>query len=112
MPWKDPQTAGLWPLIQAFGLAMLGGAVNLFGRMRSDASIARMRWYTVVGDVLTSGFVGICVFFLSQHMGLAPWLEAFCIAVFGHMGARGMGIMTRLAAEFFQVDGKNRERKK
>lgn len=70
-------------------LAVWGGVVNYINKVRTGKT-SRFNMMELVGDIVTSGFVGVLTFWLCQAAGFSPLLTAVFVGVSGHMGARGM----------------------
>ena len=70
-------------------LAVWGGVVNYISKVRAGAT-SRFNLMELVGDVVTSGFVGMLTFWLCQAAGFSELLTAVFVGISGHMGARAM----------------------
>jgi hypothetical protein len=90
----DPTTCDLSTWILAISMAVSGGAINVFGSIKSGERQrpSLMAW---IGEFFSAGFVGVGVFMLllsyNQPMGMA----AFCACVFGHFSTRLLFKVTR-----------------
>lgn len=87
MPEKDPTTWGLATWILAVGMAFGGGVVNWYSRIKQGRTRA-FNVVELVGEIFTSGFVGLAVFmFLAatdQQVGVCAAASGIC----GHMATR------------------------
>lgn len=87
MPEKDPTTwtAATWLL--ALGMAFGGGAVNWYAKVKRGHTRA-FNIVELIGEIFTSGFVGLTVFMglaaMDQPMGVC----AAAAGVGGHMATR------------------------
>lgn len=70
-------------------LAVWGGVVNYFNKVRAGKT-SRFNITELVGDIVTSGFVGVLTFWLCQASGFSELLTAVFVGVSGHMGARAV----------------------
>ena len=70
-------------------LAVWGGVVNYFNKVRTGQT-SRFNVVELIGDIVTSGFVGMITFWLCQAAGFSELLTAVFVGVSGHMGARAI----------------------
>ena len=87
MPEKDPTTwtAATWLL--ALGMAFGGGMVNWYARVRRGHTRA-FNIVELVGEIFTSGFVGLGVFMLLAAIDQPVGICASAAGVGGHMATR------------------------
>lgn len=87
MPEKDPTTwtAATWLL--ALGMAFGGGAVNWYAKVRRGHTRA-FNIIELIGEIFTSGFVGLGVFMLLAAMEQPAGICAAAAGVGGHMATR------------------------
>lgn len=87
MPEKDPTTwtAGTWAL--GFVMAMSGGLVNWYARIKRGHTRA-FNVIELVGEIFTSGFVGMGVFMFLTSIDQPIGLCAAAAGVGGHMATR------------------------
>lgn len=87
MPAKDPLnwTLGTWML--ALSMAMGGGIVNWYAKLKSG-HVRVFNFVELLGEVFTSGFVGLCVFMLLDSWDQPAGLCAAAAGVAGHMATR------------------------
>ncbi len=94
MPDKDPSawTWATWLL--ALGMGFSGGVVHWWARMkaRQPRIFSLME---LVGEMFTSGFVGVGVFMLLNTWDQPPGLCAAAAGMGGHMGARLLFMLER-----------------
>ena len=100
---KDPTTwaLGTWSL--ALGMSFAGGLVNWFGKVKHGKSRV-FNIVELIGEVFTSGFVGIGVFMLAQSLDQSVGASAALAGVTAHMATRLLflienGIEKKLARE-------------
>lgn len=74
----------LWVL----GLASLGGAVHYFHKISTTK--AKFSFIVLVGEILTSAFVGIITFFLCDAANFSWQTTAALVGISGHMGTRAL----------------------
>jgi len=95
MPEKDPSTWAMSTWLFALMWPVIGGLVNWYSKVKRG----KTRVFNVIeliGEVATSGFVGITVYMVFASYG---WPEGVCAAaagVGGHMGARLLYIFERI----------------
>jgi hypothetical protein len=75
----------LWVLL----LSIWGGVVSYISKVRSG-QCSRFNLTELIGDITTSGFVGLLTFWLCQATHLNEWVTAVFIGISGHMGARAL----------------------
>ena len=80
----------LWVIL----LSVWGGAVNYINKVKSGAT-NRFNLTELIGDIFTSGFVGLLTFWLCQAAGFNPLVTAACVGISGHMGARAVWAFER-----------------
>ena len=87
MPAKDPLnwTLGTW--ILALSMAMGGGIVNWYAKLKSG-HVRVFNFVELLGEVFTSGFVGMGVFMLLDSWDQPAGLCAAAAGVSGHMATR------------------------
>lgn len=87
MPEKDPTTWGLATWLLALGMAFGGGAVNWYAKVRRGHTRA-FNIIELIGEIFTSGFVGLGVFMLLAAMEQPAGICAAASGVGGHMATR------------------------
>ena len=85
MPYKDPTNWpwGVWVL--AVGMSLTGGFINWYSRVKSG-HLTEFKLIEIIGELFTSGAVGLGVFMLLDAMDQPIGACAFAGAVAGHMG--------------------------
>lgn len=87
MPEKDPTTWGLATWLLALGMAFGGGAVNWYAKVKRGHTRA-FNIIELIGEIFTSGFVGLGVFMLLAAMDQPAGVCAAAAGVGGHMATR------------------------
>ena len=87
MPEKDPTTWGLATWLLALGMAFGGGAVNWYAKVKRGHTRA-FNIIELIGEIFTSGFVGLGVFMLLAAMDQPAGGCAAAAGVGGHMATR------------------------
>ena len=87
MPEKDPTTwtAATWVL--ALGMAFGGGVVNWYAKVKRGHTRA-FNIIELIGEIFTSGFVGLGVFMLLAALDQPVGICAAASGVGGHMATR------------------------
>jgi len=87
MPEKDPLnwTLGTW--ILALSMAAGGGIINWYAKLKSG-NVRIFNFVELLGEVFTSGFVGLGVFMLLDAWSQPVGLCAAAAGVSGHMATR------------------------
>lgn len=87
MPEKDPTSWNLATWLLALAMAIGGGVVNWFSKI-NQAQARAFNLPELIGEIVTSGFVGIGVFMALDGFGQPPGICAAGAGVGGHMAAR------------------------
>lgn len=87
MPEKDPTTWGLATWLLALGMAFGGGAVNWYAKVKRGHTRA-FNIIELIGEIFTSGFVGLGVFMLLAAVEQPAGICAAAAGVGGHMATR------------------------
>lgn len=92
---KDPTNWSIATWALSIGMALAGGIVNWYGRVRQGHTNA-FNLLELVGELFTSGFVGVGVFMTMQAIGQPPGICAAAAGVGGHMATRVLFFIGRL----------------
>ena len=87
MPHKDPTQYQLITYAWVVGLSVMGGMVSFFRKVQAR----KTRTFNItefIGEIVTSGFVGVLTFYFCEQAEINPLLTAFAVGVSGHMGSR------------------------
>ncbi len=87
MPEKDPTTRGLATWLLALGMAFGGGAVNWYAKVKRGHTRA-FNIIELIGEIFTSGFVGLAAFMLAEGLGQPIGVCAAVAGIAGHMATR------------------------
>lgn len=100
MPEKDPTTYSLLTYAWVTALSVWGGFVNFYQKVK--AGTARpFNIVELIGELATSGLVGIVTFFLCESAGIGQLVTAALVAISGHMGTRAILIAENWASSRF-----------
>lgn len=86
---KSPESYSLIQYAGVLSLAIWGGVINYMRRMRS-ARVPTFSIVELIGEVATSGFAGILVFWLCEAAGVHALITAATVGVAGHIGGRSL----------------------
>ncbi len=101
MPEKDPSTYPLLTYVWVIGLSAWGGLVGYIRKVREGAGVP-FSLAALIGEILTSAFVGVITFWLCEQSGLSPLLTAAFVGISGHMGSRAIFQMDNLLTHWFE----------
>lgn len=88
---KDPLNYPLKQYAFLLGLAVLGGFVSWYSRVRKG-EIAAWNVQHLIGELATSAFAGLIAFWLCEWANLPPVLTAAIVGVSGHMGTKAISL--------------------
>jgi len=80
--------------VWVISISALGGLVRYLQQFKQGRSGAFSLW-ELLGEIVTSAFVGILAFWLCKASGLDDLLTAAFVGVSGHMGARTVLLLER-----------------
>jgi hypothetical protein len=103
MPEKDPLSYNFFIYLYVFGISALAGIVNYIGKVSQGRSKVFCAG-ELVGEIITSVFVGIMTFYICEASGVTPLLSAALIGLTSHMGTRAIIIAQRWAAKKFGIE--------
>lgn len=86
-PWGYPLLTYLWVL----AISIWAGVVSFIRKVRSGESRA-FNVAEFVGEIFTSGFVGLLTFWGAEAAGFSPLWSAVLIGVSAHMGTKALNI--------------------
>lgn len=95
MPEKDPTTWTLGTWLLALGMAFCGGLVNWYARIKQGHTRA-CNIIELIGEIFTSGFVGLGVFMFLVAMDQPEGVCAAAAGIGGHMATRLLFAIERL----------------
>jgi len=70
-------------------LGAWGGLASYLKRVREGAR-EKFSLIELIGEITTSGFIGLLTFYLCTYAGLPVFVTAFLIGVSGHMGSKAI----------------------
>ncbi len=89
MPEKDPATYSMITYAWVIALAVWGGALTYMRKVR-DGVTRRFSVMEFIGELSTSGFVGLLTFWLCEAANIDPLITAALVGISGHMGSRAI----------------------
>lgn len=106
MPEKDPASYQMLTYLWVAALSFWGGSASYIRRVRAmDAP--RYSVIEFIFEIIISGGVGLCTFFLCEWASVDQMLSAVFIAITAHMGSRalliGEQIMQRWVKRKFDI---------
>lgn len=84
---RDPTTWTLATWALASGMAVLGGLVNWWTRVKRGHARA-MNFVELIGEIVTSGFVGVVAFMLLDALDQPIGMCSAASGISGHMATR------------------------
>jgi hypothetical protein len=97
---KDPSSYSLITYFWVIALAAWGGAVSFINKVKSGDSRA-FNITEFIGEIVTSGFVGVLTFWLCEAAGFNPLITAALVGITGHMGSRALFQLEKWASNKF-----------
>ena len=89
VPEKDPLNYSIVTYAWVILVSMWGGAAG-FLRKCKEGAVRHFNFTEMVGELLTSAFIGVITFWLCEWGGTPPLLSSAMIGISGHMGSRGL----------------------
>ena len=87
MPDKDPTTWALGTWILALSMALGGGLINWYAKLKRG-HVRAFNFVELIGEIFTSGFVGLGVFMFLSSWDQPAGACAAAAWVTGHMATR------------------------
>ena len=104
IPEKSPEAWSLLTWALVVGLAALGGAVSFYRKVQQGIA-RRWNFHELLGEIVTSAFVGIVAALLCQHANMGLTLTAALCGIAGHMGARAIFMLEKMLEARFPSAG-------
>ena len=105
---KDPTTWSIGTWLLALGMAFGGGIVNWYARIKQGHTRA-FNIVELLGEIFTSGFVGIGTFMLLAGLGQPVGVCAAAAGVGGHMATRLLFAVERAMEQRLRTYGEGRK---
>lgn len=86
---KDPTSYSLLTYSWVIGLSIAGGVVSFLRKVREGQARA-CNIAELIGEIFTSGFVGVITFWLCEAGDISPLMSAAMVGIAGHMGSRAI----------------------
>lgn len=96
-PFSYDAITYLWVLV----VSGVGGFVHFVQKVRQGEARA-FNFTEFVGELVTSGFVGVLTFWICEWGGVNQMLSAVFIGITGHMGSRAMFIAEKVAQRWLE----------
>lgn len=97
---KDPLDFPLRQYAFLLGVALLGGLVSWYAKVRAG-TVQAWNIMALVGELATSAFAGLMAFWLCAWSGTPQLVTAALVGVAGHMGARAIAAFEAWAQKRF-----------
>lgn len=97
---KGPFDYDFWVYLWVLGVSSIGGVVNFVRNLRAGKT-RPFNFIEFIGEIVTSGFVGLLTFWLCEWAKFPPLLAAPLIGITGHMGSRAMFMLEQIAERKF-----------
>jgi polyferredoxin len=111
MPEKDPQNWALATWMLGVGAALAGGFVNWYSKVKAG-HVRLFNFVELVGEIATSGIVGLGVFMLLAVYGHPAGVCAVMAGVGGHMGTRLLFLFEKFLENRLGIYDKGDKREK
>lgn len=102
MPEKDPTNYPLITYAWVVLMASWGGLIS-FLRKRREGVVRAFNLTELIGELVTSAFVGIVTFLLCEWSGTPALLTAAFVGITGHMGSRALFMFEHWAEARFRA---------
>lgn len=98
MPDKDPSNFTFITYAWVIIVSMWGGLVSFNQKIKSGHA-RPFNVMELLGELATSGFVGMLTFWLCSAAGIQPLVTAAFVGITGHMGSRALWRMEKWAEQ-------------
>lgn len=89
MPTRDPSTFTAVTYLWVIGLSLWGGVVS-YARKIKNKQTPRFSINEAIGEMATSGFIGVITFYLCEFADLDRLVTAAMVGISGHAGSRAI----------------------
>jgi hypothetical protein len=93
---KDPLEYSLRQYGLVLALALLGGLVSFYAKVRAG-HVSAWNLAHLIGELATSAFAGLLCFWMAEVAGLPQLVTACLVGIAGHMGARAIAVFEQWA---------------
>ena len=101
---KDPFSYGWTVYAWVMAWASAGGFVSFYQKLKRG-DVRAFNLVELVGELVTSAFVGVLTFWICEANNVPPLLQAVAISVSGHMGTRVIFMIEQWATKRFGGGG-------
>ncbi len=85
----------LVPTMWMVAIAMIGGAVNFYQKVKSGKARS-INVTELIGEMVTSAFAGLVCFWICKSYGVNEYLTTAGVAISGHMAARAIFLIEQI----------------
>jgi hypothetical protein len=93
---RDPLSYPIKTYVFMLGFAIFGGLVSFYSKVRRG-EVEALSLMQLVGEIATSAFAGLLVFYLCEYLQIDQMLTAPLVGISGHMGAKVITIIEDVA---------------
>lgn len=93
---RDPLSYSLRQYALMLGIALLGGIVSWYAKVRRG-EVRAWSILQLVGELATSAFAGLMAFWICEQLASPPLLTASLVGIAGHMGTRAIAALETFA---------------
>lgn len=101
MPEKDPTTYSILTYAWVGLISFWGGLVSFLRKVKAGEA-RPTNLVEMIGEMVTSGFVGALTFLAAEASDIAPLWTAVLVGITGHMGARALFIGERMLIKILE----------
>jgi len=87
---SGPGTYHILTYAWVIGLSAWGGIVGYIRKLKDAEQVKHFSIAELIGEITTSGFVGVLTFWLCESSGMSGLTTAALVGVSGHMGSRAI----------------------
>ena len=98
MAAKDPRSYPLKTYGFMLFVAVMGGCVSFYAKVRRN-EVAVLSLMHLIGEITTSAFAGLLVFWLCEYLNVPQILTAPLVGISGHMGAKVITLLEDVAKQ-------------
>jgi TctA family transporter len=96
--------SAILPYLYVLIIASWAGIVRYLNYVKGHST--KLSIFILMVEIMTSGFVGVCTYWLCLYIGVSEPLMMFLVAIAGHLGAKAIKVFEQGWMRFFEKTNK------